>query len=373
MRGSFKIATLKDIKVFIHWTFFLLVGWMLITGIIAGFTTVQFLWAIMLLFALIGSIVLHELGHALVAAGYGIFAKSVIILPIGGVGSIEKFPDSPKQELAISIAGPIVNILIAMSISSFLPSKIHFWGQSGFVGVVNMDNFLSYLYVVNWFLAIFNLVPAFPLDGGRIMRALLGFKLNYVKATVIATLASKIVAWVFITLGIILFNPFIPIAGIFIIFLTNTEENYLRINSLVQGIKLKEVLMYDYNSLEANMTVGEAANFLVNNHSKYFILMDEAVPYGSINRWEIIRALADMNYDVQLKDLKNKDLKFFDGNKSLEYVLEKMSADEEKIYPVLVDDHFAGVISFQHILEYLLIHQHKTNEYKRIRSLAGLL
>ncbi|MCU7551567.1 site-2 protease family protein [Chitinophagaceae bacterium LB-8] len=373
MRGSIKIATLKDIHVYIHWTFLLLVGWVLITSLIAGFTTMQFLWAIILLLGVIACILLHELGHVLIAAGYGIFSKSVIFLPIGGIGCIEKFPDSPKQELAISFAGPIVNILIAMSISAFLPSHVQFWGKDGFEGIVHKDNILSYLFVVNIFLAIFNLLPAFPLDGGRILRALLGFKFNYIKATALTTHVSKIIAWLLVAAGILLINPFIPIAGVFIIFLANTEENYLRINSLIKDIQLKDVLMYDYNSLDANMTVAEASNFILNNHSKYYILMEGAEPYGNIRRWEIIRAIADMNYNAKLKELKNKDLKFFDGNQTLEDVLGKMSADEEKIYPVLVNHQFSGIISFQHILEYLLIHQHKTTEYHRIRSLAGLL
>jgi Zn-dependent protease len=373
MRGSIKIAMLKDIEVFIHWSFLFLIGWIVLTGFFAGFTPVQFLWAAILMLAVTVSIILHELGHALVAAAYGIYSKSVILLPVGGVGSIERFPDSPRQELLISIAGPIVNILIAMSISSFLPSNVHFWGKNGFDGIVVKDNFVSYLFVVNLFLAIFNLLPAFPLDGGRILRALLGFKFNYVKATGITTIVSKVVGWTLVLAGIILINPFVPIAGIFLLLLSGTEDYYLRINSLVKGIHLNEVLMYDYNSLNANLTVGEAANFLVNNHSKYFILMDGPYPYGSINRWEIIRAVADMNYQLPIKELKNKDLKFFDGNEALEDVMNKMSADEEKIYPVLIKGDFAGVISFQHILEYLLIHQHKTTEYQRIRSFAGLL
>lgn len=373
MRGSIKIATIKDIHVFIHWTYLFIAGWMVITGIIAGFSTMQFFWALMLLVAVTVSIVLHELGHALIASAYGIFSKSVILLPIGGVGSIEKFPDNPKQELAISIAGPAVNLLIAMSLSSFLPASVHFWGPNGFEGVVSNDNFVSYLYVVNMFLAIFNLLPAFPLDGGRILRALLGFRFNYVKATTIVALVGKIVAWSLIILGLVLFNPFIPLAGVFIIFFANTEEYYLRIKSLVKGIQVKDVLMYDHNSLRADMTVIEAANVLINNHSRYYILMNGAIPLGSIKRWEIIRAIADMNYDALLKDLKNKDLKYFDGNADLEDVLHKMSTDEEKVYPVLINNQFAGVISFQHILEYLLIHQQKTNEYQRVRSFAGLL
>lgn len=331
------------------------------------------IWALILLALIFFSVVLHEAGHALVASQFNIYSRSVILLPIGGVASIEKFPDNPMQELAVSFAGPFVNILIAMSLSAFLQPYTPFWNLNGYEGAISRENILFHLYAVNMFLAIVNLVPAFPLDGGRILRALLGFKFNYVKATSLAFLIGKIVAIITIIVGIILFNPFIPLLGIFILLFAKTEEYYLRLKSLVSGIKLKEALMYDYHSLRADMTVMEAASILDNQHSKFFIVMDGPDPVGTINRIEIIKAIAEMQYSITVKDLMKEDLKFFDANTNMETVLDKMSNDEEKIYPVMEDKHFAGVINFQHIIEYLLIHKAHTNEYGRIRSLAGLL
>lgn len=131
--------------------------------------------------------------------------------------------------------------------------------------------------------------------------------------------------------------------------------------------------MYDYSSLRADMTVKEASTILANQHSKFFIVMDGPIPVGTINRMEIIKAIAEMQYDVVVKDLMKEDLRFFDANTTMDDVLDKMSNDEEKIYPVMDNNYFAGVINFQHIIEYLLIHKAQTKEYGRIRSLAGLL
>jgi Zn-dependent protease len=373
MRGSIKISVIKDITVYVHWTFLFLVGWILVTSLIAGFTASHLLWGLLLLLCITASLMLHELGHVLVASRFGIYAKNVIFMPIGGVASIEKFPDNPRQELAVSIAGPIVNLLIAMSISVFLPDFVPFWSKSSYVGLINSGNFLAHLFIANMFLAIFNLIPAFPMDGGRILRALLGFKFNFIKATSIAAVVSQVAGWILIVLGIAVFNPFIPLAGIFIIFFAGIEEYYLRLKSLVKGIKLGEALMYDYHSLTADMTVDEAANILANKHSRYFIVMDGSRPVGTVNRMEIIKALAEMKYDTQVKQLMKENLKFFDAHTDLEAVIDQMSNDEEKVYPVMENKHFIGVINFQHIIEFLLIHKAQTKDYNKLRTLAGSL
>ncbi|SRR6266498_564135 len=119
--------------------------------------------------------------------------------------------------------------------------------------------------------------------------------------------------------------------------------------------------------------VKEAANVLMNNHSKYFIVIQNGEVEGTINRMEIIKAIAEMRYDETIQSLMKENLKCFDGEKNVEEVLDKMSENQERIYPVLQNSHFAGVINFQHIIEYLLIHKAATNDYGRIKSLAGLL
>jgi predicted transcriptional regulator len=234
-------------------------------------------------------------------------------------------------------------------------------------------DFLYNLRIVNIGLAVFNLIPAFPMDGGRILRALLGFKLNYIQATTIATNVGKIIAVIFIAAGILLINPFLPVIGIFIIFSAGAEEYYLRLKSLVKGIKLNEVLMYDYNALQTNMTVKEAANILMSNHSKYFVLMDGANPVGAINRLEIVKAISEMNYNEPLKKLITKKLDYLNGNQEVETVLEKLAHNDERIFPVMENNQFMGVINLNHIIEYLLLNKVETKEHDRIKSLVGLL
>jgi Zn-dependent protease len=372
MRGSYKILTIRGISLHIHWTFLLLIGWVLLVNAGAGNNVEQISWSLLFLLAVFVCITLHEFGHALTASRFGIRAKNIVLLPIGGIASIEKFPDNPRQELAISIAGPLVNLAIAGILWLFIPNQSLIENEDHMT-IMHGHDFIYNLRIVNIALAVFNLIPAFPMDGGRILRALLGFKMNYIQATTVAATVGKIIAILFIVAGIVLINPFLPVIGIFIIFSAGAEEYYLRLKSLVQGIRLNEVLMYDYNSLQANMTVQEASNVLHSNHSKYFILMDGITPIGAINRMEIIKALAEMNYNAPLKDLVKEKLEYLNGNKEIDTVLEKLARNDEQIYPVMDNSHFIGVINLNHIIEYLLLNKVNTNDYDRIRSLAGLL
>lgn len=373
MRGAYKILTIRGINIFIHWTFLLLIGWVLLVNVSAGNNIEQLTWSILFILAVFACVTLHELGHALMAARFGIKAKNIVLLPIGGIASIEKFPDNPRQELAISIAGPVVNIIIATLLWLVLLPNTAFAETPKDMSIMHGHDFIYNLRVVNIGLAVFNLIPAFPMDGGRILRALLGFKLNYIQATTIATNVGKVIAVAFIALGILLINPFLPVIGIFIIFSAGAEEYYLRLKSLVKGIKLNEVLMYDYNSLQANMTVQEAANVLNSNHNKYFILMDGVNPIGAINRLEIVKAIAAMNYTTPLSKMATEELEYLDGDKEIDTVLEKLAHNEERIFPVMDSSHFMGVVNLNHIIEYLLLNKVNTKEYSRIKSLVGLL
>jgi len=373
MRGAYKLLSIRGINISVHWTFLLLIGWVLLVNAERGNNIEYLSWSVLFILAVFACVTLHELGHALMAARFGIKAKDIILLPVGGIASIEKFPESPRQELAISIAGPVVNIVIASLIWLILLPDSSFMETPQDISIMHGHDFLYNLRIVNIGLAVFNLIPAFPMDGGRILRALLGFKLNYIQATTIATNVGKFIAVIFIAAGILLINPFLPVIGIFIIFSAGAEEYYLRLKSLVKGIKLNERLMYDYNALQTNMTIKEAANILMSNHSKYFVLMDGANPVGTINRLEIVKAISEMNYNEPLKKLVTKELEYLNGTQDVETVLEKLAHNDERIFPVMENNQFVGVVSLNHIIEYLLLHKVDTKEYDRIKSLVGLL
>ena len=373
MKGSIKLITIKDITVYLHFTFLFFLAWMIIAYVASGMQWVQLFWSMLFLLAVFASIIVHEYGHALVASFFGISAKRITIYPIGGIASIEKLPENPKQELLISGAGPFVSFCLAALLFLFAPQEFSFQSLRDFNGVLSKENFLYSLGFVNIALAVFNLIPAFPMDGGRILRALLAFKFNYIKATAIATSVGKVVAFIIIISSLLTMNFILSLIGVFIIVFAKAEESYLQLKNLVRGIRLKEVLMYDYNSIESNLTVNEAADIMESNHSKYFIVMNEGIPVGTLNRIEVIKAVAEQSYDKKVSDLMKENLTHFDGEMWMEDVLDKFSGHEERIYPVFDKEQFIGVVSFRHIIEYLLIHKASSKEYNKTRSLVELV
>jgi Zn-dependent protease len=197
MRWSLKLGKIAGIEIFLHWTFFLLLGFVFFSDL--GHGTPAAALGVLFVLALFGCIVLHELGHALAARKYGIPTRDITLLPIGGVARLERMPRDPKQELWVAVAGPLVNVAIA----AFLFVAIMI------VRFTNLDAFAPYaqrsflwpLLLMNLFLIAFNMLPAFPMDGGRVLRALLAYKLEYVRATRIAARVGQGMALLFIAAG----------------------------------------------------------------------------------------------------------------------------------------------------------------------------
>ena len=234
-----------DIPVYFHWSFafsLLLVAYVWISKQLTLYQGLAFSLFFMTLFL---CIVLHEYGHALAARYFGIGTRDILLTPIGGVARLEGMPKEPKGELIIALAGPLVNLIIAAVI--FVGSRL--------IGITSLNpdmedvvnilvhpvGFMYYIFWMNLILLGFNLVPAFPMDGGRVLRALLAYKMNHVKATFIAHLVGRVFAVGFIVFGIYNQLPGILLIGIFIYIMAGREYQYvLWKESREARIKLKE-------------------------------------------------------------------------------------------------------------------------------------
>ena len=194
---KWKLGTLAGIGVYLHWSFWLLPGWVLLS---AGGGLAGTIGSILFIFAIFGCVVLHELGHALMARHYGIGTRDITLYPIGGVASLLRMPRRPSQELAIALAGPAVNVVIAgILFAVLMVAGISL--QSSMFSLVG-GSFLLNLLVVNVFLVAFNMLPAFPMDGGRVLRAFLAMRKPYVRATEIAARVGQGVAMVLGLIGL---------------------------------------------------------------------------------------------------------------------------------------------------------------------------
>jgi Zn-dependent protease len=197
MRWSLKLGKIAGIDVYLHWTFFLLLGLVFFSDLGQGTGVPAAIQAVLFVLALFACIVLHELGHALAARRYGIPTRDITLLPIGGVARLERMPRDPKQELWVAVAGPLVNVAIAICLVVTL--LVIRFGRIGVLAPIS--GFLWPLLLMNLFLVAFNMLPAFPMDGGRVLRALLACKLEYVRATRIAARIGQAMALLFIAAG----------------------------------------------------------------------------------------------------------------------------------------------------------------------------
>ncbi len=211
MNGSWHLGRLAGIDVRIHWTFLLLPIWIYYSSLAAGSGAVAATVAVLLVFAIFGCVVLHELGHSLTARRFGIPTRDITLLPIGGVASLQRIPRSPWQELAIAIAGPAVNVVIATVLFALLPVLA---ATSIFSGGVLA--FFGQLAWVNVALVVFNMLPAFPMDGGRVLRALLAMGMPYRNATRLAASVGQVVAILFALFGLMSANLMLVILAGFV-------------------------------------------------------------------------------------------------------------------------------------------------------------
>jgi Zn-dependent protease len=213
MTWSWRIGRIAGIDVYLHATFLLLLAWEALRGYQSHGDLVEVMGGLVFILILFGIVVLHELGHALAALNYGIHTRDIILLPIGGVARLERVPRDPVQELVVAFAGPAVNLVLAGGIYLLLapgggmsPSGEAMSGDGGF---------LDRLFWVNVSLALFNLLPAFPMDGGRVLRAMLALRLDYVRATQVAGSIGRVMALLFGILGLI-HDPFLIFIALFV-------------------------------------------------------------------------------------------------------------------------------------------------------------
>ena len=280
MGGSWRIGTVTGIGIYLHWTFLILLGWIGVSYVVRGDDLGDALHGIILIIALFGVVVLHELGHALAARRYGIPTKDITLLPIGGVARLERMPEEPKQELVVALAGPAVNVVLAILC---VVGIVVFVGIAKVVASVDagvnelgvlMENqqrletlsdvplvsFLSNMLVVNVMLVVFNLLPAFPMDGGRVLRAVLAMNMDYVRATQTAATVGKAMAVLFGFLGLF-FNPFLVFIALFVWLGAASEASMVQVKSGLHGIPVAQAMVSEFRTLAPHDQLGEAAPY----------------------------------------------------------------------------------------------------------------
>lgn len=339
MRGSIRLFRIFDISINIHITFLLLLFLFLSGGI-------KWLTLIVGIFCFV---TMHELCHSLVARRFGISVREITLLPIGGVSSMTKMPEKPIQEFTISIAGPASNIFVILVF--YYPLK-YILGQDVLLHPLSTATWpltIAYLYWINLMLAAFNLIPAFPMDGGRILRAVLARRLGYQKATKIAVNFGHIFALVFAYLGITRFNIILIAISIFIYTAASGEETQVDIKETLKKFKVRDILPRDFFTLDPDATMAKVLELIFHSHQEDFPIVEEGRLVGFMTRQDTITAIHQFGTGRIVRDVMRNTFPRARDTDSLEQVQNIMQENEIRALPVMRGDEVSGVITLEDI------------------------
>lgn len=353
-RYSLGLGKPFGIKVSVHWTFTLLIAWIVFVSINRGLDTGQILMQVLFVFALFACVVLHEFGHSLVAMRLGGEVHSITLLPIGGMANITRMPEKPKDEFLVSAAGPMVNIVIAgllwIYISVFSPVDL----QQLEYEAITFRNFPLMLLAANLFIVAFNLIPAFPMDGGRLFRSALAIKMNRVKATEIAKDIGQIFAVIFIIAGLFI-NPFLVIIGFFILLGAKGEYQMIKYQDILNHYSVKDVLETEYASVDEADTLEDAANQLIHISDNGFVVTSEGKYSGILSKNDLIQGLSEHGKQGKIRQAMRTDIEPIHPDASLFDIYQNMQKSRNFLIPVFSNDEFIGLLDMENLNDLFMI------------------
>lgn len=353
MRGSLKLGRLAGIAVFVHWTFFLLIGWIFTMHLMRGVGPAGATIGVLFILALFACVLLHELGHALAARRYGVATRDITLLPIGGVARLERIPRNPTHELVIALAGPAVNVLIALVILLGLLVR-----QSAIAIDLNQlqGNFFAQLMAVNIFLVIFNLIPAFPMDGGRVLRALLARRLNYGRATVLSARIGQTIAVLLGVLGLfVLNNPMLLLVALFVFLGARSEAAAVQVTNSLSGMRVQDAMMTNFRALRVEDPLDLAARELIHGSQQDFPVVDGDRVVGLLTRDALVAALAASGPTRRVGEVMRSNCGVVSESDELEKPYEMFREQNCSTVPVVREGHLVGMITLENILEWVMI------------------
>src|SRR6516225_8998381 len=305
MSWSLNIGTIAGTAVRVHVTFLLFLGWIFAASWVAGGADAawQGLAFLVLLFA---CVVAHEFGHIFTARAFGVATPDVTLLPIGGVARLERIPEEPYEEFLVAIAGPLVNVAIAVALILIAGARVN----AGDLYAVESPHtsMIDRLAAVNLFLAVFNMIPAFPMDGGRVLRALLATRLGYVRATEVAAVIGQFVAFALGFIGLMA-NPILIFIAIFVYLAASSEAHMVALRAASRGVPVSHAMVTRFSTLSPQAHLDEAIQTLLQTGQGEFPVVDGAgKPIGALGRADLIRAIKTLGPDAHIADAMTKEM-----------------------------------------------------------------
>jgi Zn-dependent protease/CBS domain-containing protein len=355
MGWSLNIGSVAGTAVRIHVTFLLFLAWIFGVSYFSGGP--QAAWnGLLFLVLLFLCVLLHEFGHIFTARAFGVSTPDVILLPIGGVARLERIPEQPSQEFLIAIAGPAVNVAIAAVLVLVAGADL---APGHLVSIESANaSMIDRLAEVNIFLALFNLIPAFPMDGGRVLRALLAARFGYVRATEIAAAIGQGVAFLLGFVGLF-GNPLLIFIAVFVYLAASAEAHLVAIRAISHGVPVSAAMMTKFVTLTPEEHVDIAVQTLLQTNQGEFPVVDGlGRPLGVLGRNDLIRALKERGADARVGDAMTERIPTVHTRHCLDEALRLL---REKAAPAVgvVDDagRLVGLVTSETIGEMLMLHR----------------
>lgn len=352
MSWSLKLGRIFGIDIKIHLTFLLILVW----GALNYGGSAGPLYGVVVTLALFSLVLLHELGHSLAAIGYGIPVKDITLLPIGGVARLERMPEKPLHELVVALAGPLVNVILAIVLLPVITVLAVLQGETVSLGMLTQPGLLGllvFLLTANVSLAVFNMIPAFPLDGGRVLRATLGFFTDYQRATQTAVTVGRVIAVGLGLVAIFTGQIFLTLIAIFIFFAGGQEGQAVAARGLLRRVRVAQALTPHAVALSPEATVGQVASLMMTNRQPDFPVLDPATGQllGVASHRSVAQAMEQGRWRSRIADIMQqaRHVPTIALTATLDEVQDKLAQTSSRVIAVYDGLHFRGLVSLEDV------------------------
>ena len=365
MKWSYTVARVSGIDIRIHATFALILAlgafqWGFPKGLQGESSLAGAVFGMGLMLLLFTCVVLHELGHSLVAQRFGLTVREIVLLPIGGVARLEKNPEKPLHELLIALAGPAVNVVIAVLLFfaggvavSFGALDARALVEAG--GPPTLATLWAWLFLANVGLALFNMIPAFPMDGGRVLRAALAMKLGFSRGTQIATVIGQAVAFAFGLFGVLSGNFLLVVVALFVFMGAGQERAEEQARAVLTTLRVGDAYNKHALVLSPGDHVSKVVDYILTSYQPDFAVVQGKTFLGVVTRDDVLKALATETNDLYVAGIMRREVLTVDARQGLDEVRRLMGEKGERIAAVNDGETFLGLVSVEDIGEALVV------------------
>lgn len=360
MKWSWRVGSIAGIALNLHATFLLLLAWVAIDAYRTSGELAGALSGVLFVIAVFASVVLHELGHALAARRYGIKTRDITLLPIGGVARLERIPREPRQELVVALAGPAVNVLIAGLLFAWLAATGRI---PTFVGTASLSPgfldraFAARLLAVNVWLVLFNLIPAFPMDGGRVLRALLAMRSgDHAQATETAARVGRFFALVFGVVGLfVVGNPLLVVVALFVWLGAAGEAAAAQTSAMLDGVPIQRLMITNFETLAPNDPLSRPVRLILDGFQQDFPVVANGTVQGMLTRGALLKALAERGEQARVGDVMDREFQQANPHEAADEVLARLKSCGCHSLPVVQNGQLLGVLTMDNVGEYVMV------------------